>query len=792
VPALLTVALGIGISAAVFSLVYAVLLRPLPYGDPERLVRVYTVLAKDRDQERNASLLDIEDYNRRSKLTENFGAWTVFESQLEGDGATQAVTICQLNQEALRALNVAPKLGRIFTADEDRSGGPVHKAVLSHAMWQSRYAGDPNIVGRTVRTPMTSLEIVGVMPAGFIFPDRADLWVPMESWYSLGLDLYGKKQRDQRWYATVARLKHGVSLDQAQSEMEQISAQLEQEYPKENAGVRVKLRPYAEAATGAIRPYLYLLIGGVLLVLAVSIVNVGNLLLARVLARQKQYVVQAALGASRWRLARSMLAESVVLSSVGGVAGSGVAWAAIRLFRTLLPDTVPRWMAIEISPAVILFGFGLSLIAGCAVALVPIFYGSRINLDAVLRQGTRGNSGAGGLRSALVVGEVALSLVLLVGAGLLTQTFYALQRADHGFTTENLVVARVGSSLFPKGERATRARMMADFHSRLQETLARIPGVQSVAVANRLPYAGTEVRSGRLRVQGRSEDELRFLLPVAASDVHWDFFEAMKIPLVKGRHFEQSDSPEAPPVVILNESGAKALFGDLDPIGRMVQMGDTVGPANPYCRVVGIVKDVRWEAGVDKAIQLYYPFTQWSVGTGFYLLRTSSDLQQIAPAIRSALQTADSRAALVWVKSMSDRIDEALWQRRLWGAVFSAFAVIAVALASVGLYGVLAYAVSQRTREIGIRVAVGAAPARVLALVARDGLKLTILGLLVGGLLAFGAVRLIASLVEGSVLRDWSIYAAVAAVLLLIGVAASAVPAIRAARVDPLIALREE
>jgi predicted permease len=334
--------------------------------------------------------------------------------------------------------------------------------------------------------------------------------------------------------------------------------------------------------------------------------------------------------------------------------------------------------------------------------------------------------------------------------------------------------------------------MMADFHSRLQETLARIPGVQSVAVANRLPYAGTEVRSGRLRVQGRSEDELRFLLPVAASDVHWDFFEAMKIPLVKGRHFEQSDSPEAPPVVILNESGAKALFGDLDPIGRMVQMGDTVGPANPYCRVVGIVKDVRWEAGVDKAIQLYYPFTQWSVGTGFYLLRTSSDLQQIAPAIRSALQTADSRAALVWVKSMSDRIDEALWQRRLWGAVFSAFAVIAVALASVGLYGVLAYAVSQRTREIGIRVAVGAAPARVLALVARDGLKLTILGLLVGGLLAFGAVRLIASLVEGSVLRDWSIYAAVAAVLLLTGVAASAVPAIRAARVDPLIALREE
>jgi predicted permease len=350
----------------------------------------------------------------------------------------------------------------------------------------------------------------------------------------------------------------------------------------------------------------------------------------------------------------------------------------------------------------------------------------------------------------------------------------------------------VGTSLFPKGERAARARQTANFHSRIQEALARIPGVKSVAVANRLPYAGTEVRSGRLRVQGRSDDELRFMLPVAVSDVQWDFFETMKIPLVKGRYFDLSDSPEAPPVVILNESGAKELFGDQDPIGRMVQMGDTVGPSNPYCRVVGVVKDVKWEAGVHKSVQMYYPFTQWSVGTGFYLLRSDSHLTQIAPQIRSALQSADSRAALIWVKSMSDRIDEALWQRRLWGAVFAAFALISLLLASVGLYGVLAYAVSQRTREIGIRMAVGAEPARVLGMVALDGFKLTAIGIVIGAVLSWAAVRLITTLVENAVLRDWRIYATVAILLFLTGVAASALPALRAARLDPLNALREE
>lgn len=792
IPGLLTVALGIGVSSAVFALVYAVLLRPLPYGDPEQLVRVYTVLAQDRGQERNASLLDIEEYNRRSKLLENFGAWTVFDSQLEGDGATQAVTICQLNQEALRSLKVAPILGRIFSPEEDRPGGPVHKAVISNALWQSRYGGDRNIIGRTLRTPMTSLEIVGVMPAGFAFPDRADLWAPMESWYSLEVDLYRKKQRDQRWYATVARLKSGVSLAQAQSDMERVSAQLEQEFPKTNAGVRVKLQPFRDAATGEIRPYLYLLIGGVLLVLAVSLVNVGNLLLARVIARQKQYVVQAALGAGRWRLARSMLAESVLLSIGGGVAGAAIAWAAVRIFRTLLPETVPTWMVIEISPVVVLFGVAVSIVAGCIIGLLPITYGSRVNLATALRQGTRGNSGAGNLRSALVIGEVGLSLVLLVGAGLLMQTFYALQRANHGFESENLVVARVGTSLFPKGERASRARLLANFHSNLQETVARIPGVRIVAVANRMPYAGLEVRSGRLRVSGRSDEELQFLLPVAASDVHWDFFETMKIPLVKGRYFDRSDSPEAPPVVIMNESGAKALFGDLNPIGRMMQMGDTVGPSKPYCRVVGIVKDVTWEAGLDKSVQLYYPFTQWSVGTAFYLFRTESDTRLLAPQIRSALEQADPRAALIWVKSMSDRIDEALWQRRLWAAVFTAFAMIALVLASVGLYGVLAYAVSQRTREIGIRVAVGAEPGRVLKMIVSDGLKLTAMGLIIGGALSFVAVRLITTMVDSTVLRDWRIYAAMSVMLVVTGVLASAVPAIRASRIDPLHALREE
>jgi putative ABC transport system permease protein len=325
----------------------------------------------------------------------------------------------------------------------------------------------------------------------------------------------------------------------------------------------------------------------------------------------------------------------------------------------------------------------------------------------------------------------------------------------------------------------------------MRERLAQIASVKHVAVTNRLPYSGTETRKGRLRILGKSDEEMRFLLPVGSGDVHADFFETMNIGLVRGRYFERSDSPNAPPVVIINETGAKTLFGDQDPIGRMVQWGDIVGPSNPYCRIVGIVRDVKWEAAEQDTIQLYYPFTQWPVGTAYYLLRTDASEKELASQIRRVIQDADHKAAVVWIKSMTGRIDEALWQRRLWGVIFSAFAALAIVLAAVGLYGVLAYLVSQQTREIGIRIAIGAKPVEVSTMVLGRGMKLIFIGIAIGAAASFVAIRLLASLVARVAIQDWTLYAGVAAVVIVAGVVSAAGPALRACRVDPVIALRE-
>lgn len=368
--------------------------------------------------------------------------------------------------------------------------------------------------------------------------------------------------------------------------------------------------------------YLWLLAGGVAIVLQIAVVNVANLFLARVLARQRQYTIQAALGASRWVLAKSLLAESLFLSLAGSILGAAIAAVAVQAFKNLLPDSLPFWIQIDLNPAMLGFGTLTALLTGAAMGFAPAWIGSRVNLDGALRENSRASTGTARLRSAFVIAEVALSVLLLVGAGLLLKTFLNLQQADHGFIAENLVVARVSSSRFSTGSRPDRARQLAAYHSDIREKLARIPGVSAIALSNGLPYSGSETRRGRLRIQGRSDDELRFLLPVSGADVQWDFFSTMKIPLLNGRYFERSDTPDAPPVVIINETGAKALFPGQDPVGRMIQWGDTVSASNPYCRIVGVVKDVRWEAAERDTIELYYPFTQWPVANGFHLFRT--------------------------------------------------------------------------------------------------------------------------------------------------------------------------
>ena len=796
VPAVVTIALGIGAATTVFSLVYAILLRPFPYPAADRLVRVFTVAEGEQGAERDGSLLDIEEYNRRSSLLENIGGYTVFDSQIEGDGLAEAVVIAQLNQEVMHAVGVQPFLGRLFTEEEDRKGGPVNKALLGYGLWQRRYGGAPDALGQMIRLPMGEFEVVGVMPAGYGYPDRATLWLTMESWYALGLDSYREKQRDQRWYPTVARLAHGVSLEQAQDEMGAVARQLAAEFPTTNQDVGVRLVPLRDAEVGEVRPYLMLLTGGVSLVLLICVFNVANLLFARALTQHKQYVLQVALGAGRFELTKGFLAESLLLASVGGAGGAAIAWVAVRAFQVLLPDSLPMWMRIAVDPHVLAFCFATTVISGLALGVAPAVMGSRVNLTEALKDGTRGSSGDSWGRSALVVTEVAASLLLLLGAGLLMKTFMQMQNADHGFEARNLIVANVRNSLFSQAtyssSRAERAALLAAYHERVLARLHAIPGVDSAAVTNSLPYTGGALRQGRLRVQGRAEEETQFLLPTTGADVSWDYFEAMRIPLTAGRFFERTDASDMAPVVIVNEVGARALFGERNPIGQMVQWGDTVGPSNPYCRVVGVVGDVKHEGAERDAIELYYPFTQWPVAGGYYVLRTHLDQAAISREIRAAVSKEDQNAAIVSIRSMTERIDAALWQRRLWGVLFSAFAALALLLASVGLYGLLSYSVSVRARDIGIRLALGATPAGVRAMVVRRGMALVLLGLAVGLVLSAGAVRTIAHLLVDVAVFDWAIYAPVAGCLAAAGFLASLWPAVRASRLDPAQSLRSE
>ncbi len=696
----------------------------------------------------------------------------------------------------MHAVGVRPFLGRLFTEEEDRKGGPVNKALLGYGLWQRRYGGGPDALGQMIRLPMGEFEVVGVMPAGYGYPDRATLWLTMESWYALGLDSYREKQRDQRWYPTVARLAHGVSLEQAQDEMGAVARQLAAQFPTTNQDVGVRLVPLRDAEVGEVRPYLMLLIGGVSLVLLICIFNVANLLFARILTQHKQYVLQVALGAGRFELTKGFLAESLLLASVGGAGGAAIAWVAVRAFQTLLPDSLPMWMRIAVDPHVLAFCFAATVLSGLALGVAPAVMGSRVNLTEALKDGTRGSSGDSWGRSVLVVTEVAASLLLLLGAGLLMKTFVQMQNADHGFEARNLIVANVRNSLFSQAtyssSRAERAALLAAYHERVLARLHAIPGVDSAAVTNSLPYTGGALRHGRLRVQGQAEEETQFLLPTTGADVSWDYFEAMRIPLTAGRFFERTDASDMAPVVIVNEVGARALFGERNPIGQMVQWGDTVGPSNPYCRVVGVVGDVKHEGAERDAIELYYPFTQWPVAGGYYVLRTHLDQAAVSREIRAAVSKEDQNAAIVSIQSMTERIDAALWQRRLWGVLFSAFAALALLLASVGLYGLLSYSVSVRARDIGIRLALGATPAGVRAMVVRRGMALVLLGLAVGLVLSAGAVRTIAHLLVDVAVFDWAIYAPVAGCLAAAGLLASLWPAVRASRLDPAQSLRSE
>lgn len=794
---ILTLGLGIGASTAIFSLVYGILLRPYPYHDADRLVALQTVMTGTTGNVRGGSVDDIEDWRRSSRTLESIGAHITFPNTLDLNGQAHSVTLTFISSQMFPLLGVSPALGRAFTAAEDVYGGDVKKAILSHGLWKRIYGGDPGVIGRTIVARGDQYSVIGVMPEGFGFPEKTDIWTPLMARYSGYRDNAFWKQRDGRLHAVIARLSAGSTIEQATAEMNAIAQELGRQYPNTNAGVDIRLTPLREAETGKIRPYLVMLLVAVLLVLLIGCVNSANLLLARAAAREKEMAIRTALGSGVWPLVRQLLTESIVLALAAGVFGFLVAASCVRLFPVLVPVDLPFWMRIDVNPAVALFCLVLSLATGIVFGLSPALQLARSDVNSVLKQGTRGSSGATSsartLRDLLVVGEVALSMVLLVGAGLMMRSFVALQKAELGVRTTGLVTAYM-ARFAPNTTREQQLQLYSGSFRRALQKLGDMPGVVSTGAATDVPYSlwlrrQADRDTAEVIVRGQHDKEGRLNAPVQSNYVTSGFFTTMGIRFVEGRNYNESDDRSKPSFVIINRRMAEALWPGRPAVGQQIKYAG--GP--DWTTIIGVVENVRYLPTENKpGWELYWHYGQIPTPQMQAVVAVRGDPADYIERIRSAIREAEPRIAIVQVKPIDTLITEALWQSRLWGSLFTCFATLALVLAAFGLYAVMSYVVGMRTREIGIRVALGAQPVEVIAMVTRSGMSLVGVGAGLGLVLAFALSRVLRSALAEVGEMAPGIYAGVLAVLAVTSLVACSVPAVRASRVDPVVALRSE
>jgi putative ABC transport system permease protein len=695
----------------------------------------------------------------------------------------------------LDTLGVGPIIGRGFTPEEDIVGGDVLKAILSHGLWQTTFGGDRNVVGRVIRLRGAAYTVIGVMPPGFRFPERSDIWVPLQARYA-GYAAEFWKSRDFRPHTAVVRLKSGVTLAQAQSEMHTLAAQLEREFPATNQGMQLRLTPLRDAEVGTVRPYLWLLLGAVVMVLLIVCVNVANLLLARGAARERELAIRAALGAGRGRLRRQLLIESLLLALVGGGLGLMLAWPALAVLLRLIPVELPFWMRIEIDVTALLFNFFVAALTGLLFGLVPLWQASRVNLSLALKDSAKGSGGgmiSHRLRNGLVVAEIAISLLLLVGAGLMMQSFMRLQRVELGIQTGNLLTMYL-SRFVTNATQEELVKAYTDTWTRVMERLAQLPGVVRVGASYDIPYKDRPEQREKQQVStvGQSEEEQRQNAPVMTGVVDPSFFDALGIPLLAGRNFNDNDTVNSEQVVIVSRHTADTLWPGRESIGQKLQVGDAYA-GNVWRRVIGVVGDTKWHAAeTGNGFELYYSHRQYPIPAIHMLLRTTNDPASLIPQVRRVIHEVNPDIAINDIQPMDEVISEALWQRRLWGVLFALFAGVALLLAAVGLYGVMSYLVSQRTREIGVYVALGARPLDIHRLIAGQGLKLLSLGVTLGLLGAIAVSRVMTSLLFGVTAYDVPTFAGVSLLLALVALAACVIPSRRAANVDPIVALRAE
>ena len=777
--AVLILALGIGANSAIFSVINGVILRPLDYADPDRLVVVWEKI-KQTDQLELAPD-DYFDYRDSAQFIEHLAASDRRNYNLTGGDDPVRIEGAAVTASLFPALGVAPALGRTFSPEEDRAGAdPV--VVLSYGLWQRRFGGDPKIIGRAISLSGAAHTVIGVMPASFQFPPpqaqsgviRSELWTPRL--------LETETGRNSHSLFVVGRLKPGVTMAQAKAGIETIAARRQQTRRDTHESIGANTLPLGDQVARRIKPSLMALLGAVGIVLLIACANVANLLLLRAASQRKEIAIRAAMGAGRARLLRQLMIESLLLALLGGGAGLLIAYWGVDALLTLGGGVIPRADEVTVDARVLGFTLLISLLTGIIFGLIPALRASGLDLNEALRDGGRiSTGGSNRLRGALVVAEVALALVMLIGAGLLIKSFWRLQQVAPGFNAKNLLAMETSLA----STRYDTPQSQAAFFKQALERINSLPGVQSAAIVNNPPLSSRRGVDGFL-IEGRPEPRSRSETPLADyRSISPDYFRAMNIPISQGRAFTEADAADAPPVAIVNEAVVRRYWPNESPIGRRIKMRDR------WQTIVGVVGDVR-QSGLDAeaSTHVYMPFAQNPQGRMGLVIRTSAEPMSLAAAVRNQIGAIDKDQPVYNVQTMERTVADSVSPRRLNMLLLGILAAVALALALTGIYAIIAYSVAQRTREIGVRIALGAQRRDVMRLVVGHGVSLALLGVAVGLALALGLTRFLSGLIYDVSATDPATFAAVVALLAIVALVACYIPARRATKVDPMIALR--
>jgi putative ABC transport system permease protein len=781
ITAVLALALGVGGNTAIFSVVNAVL-RPLPFREPERLVWMRAASLRTGEPVGSISAPDFLDYRQQNRTLERLSALHTLSFTLSGDGDPERVKSARVSADFFETFGIAPRQGRGFLPDEEKEGrnGVV---VLSHGLWQRRFGSDPGLVGRTLVLNGQSFTVVGIMPPEFQFPREVELWTPVP------LDAKQMAVRRFHFLSGVGRLRPGVTLEQAQADITSLARQLERQYPDSNVDYGLGLTPLATYVVGDIRPTLSVLMGAVGFVLLIACVNVASLTLARMTTRAREIAIRVALGASRRRIVRQLLTESVLQALIGGGFGLLLAMSALKTLVALSPENTPHLKDVAIDRRVLGFTLLISSLSGVLSGLAPALSALRTDLNESLKEG--GRSPAGGpshrrLHGALVITEIALSFVLLIGAGLLIKSFLRLSRVEIGFNPEKVLTMQLALSRAKYPEPQQRAALFRQ----LIERVEALPGVQAAGTVSAIPLSGQE-QDTSFTIEGKPAAALGSGDDNANNRVvSHGFFPALGIPLVKGRLFSAGDRLGAPNVVLVSESFARRFFPDEDPIGKrlLIELGE------PWAgEVVGVVGNVRYSSLAREPYrEIYTSVEQTPDAITNLVVRAATDPANLTVAVKEIVRSLDKDVPIYNIKTMEQRVSESASQQRFRTLLLGIFAGIALLLAAVGIYGVVAYSVTQRTHEIGIRMSLGAQRGNISRMIVRRGMGLAMVGVAIGWVAAIALTRVTSSFLFGVSATDPSTFVGISALIAGVTFLASYIPARRAAKVDPIVALRYE